>query len=141
MLRQAGHLQCFWSLLLPESVLGYFTLSAGYCTYGSRRLPFGWSYSPIVGQRTLELILQPILALLPSGCWQYVDDILLTSADPVFLFAMCCYAAHLLTSAGFVISPKSHTIPTTEITWLGKTITADSICNSAGRVAHALVSL
>ena len=131
----------FWSLLLPASVLGYFTMSAGDATYGTRRLPFGWSYSPIVGQRTLELALQPILALLPGACWQYVDDVLLSSDDPAFLFATCCYAIFLLTRFGFVISPKSQTTPTPEITWLGKIISGTFVANTPSRVAQALVSL
>ena len=64
-------------------------------------------------------VLQPILALLPDGCWQYVDDVFLASDDPPFLFIVCCYAMHLL----------------------GKAITAHSVSNSPGRVAYALASL
>ena len=50
----------FWSLRLPHFVHGSFALSAGSRVFGSRRLPFGWSWSPILAQLTLARILSPL---------------------------------------------------------------------------------
>ena len=40
----------YWSLLIPPTVSGYFSYQSASLTsvFGSRRLPFGWSYSPVL---------------------------------------------------------------------------------------------
>ena len=64
----------------------------------------------------------PLRGLGDLSLFQYLADIPLASLDPYFLYAMFHYAQHLLTSAGFLISPKSSTVPPTRIMWLGKAI-------------------
>ena len=61
----------FWSLLLPREVTGFFTFAAGDTqTYGTRRLPFEWSWSPIIAQLTLARILAPVEKWFPGRFWQ-----------------------------------------------------------------------
>ena len=67
----------YWSSVLPSDVLGVFFLSAGSTTYTRRYLTFGCLWSPLLAQRTLESILQPVKGFLCGFCWQYVDDVLL----------------------------------------------------------------
>ena len=88
---------------------------------GSRALPFGWKWSPVIAQRTVSFLLAPLLALLPT-VWIYLDDILLAHSDPHFLTFLTLFACHLLQHAGFVISSKSSLTPSSSILWLGKHI-------------------
>ena len=72
----------FWSLHLPSEVKGMFTFAAGDThTCGTRCLPFGWSWSPIIAQLTLARILAPVAQWFPARLWQYVDDILISDED------------------------------------------------------------
>ena len=63
---------CFWSLLLPHEVKGQFYGYLRPFTFSTRRLPFGWTYSPILAHATIAHYLQPIFRLT-SHYWQYLD--------------------------------------------------------------------
>ncbi len=109
--------------------------------FGSRRLPFGWFFSPILGQKTLERILLPLAAWFPDLMWQFIDDILLGHPDPYFLSFACAFAVYLLEKSGLLMSPKSQLVPSTHITWLGKDISCKLLCNSYTRVSQVLLHL
>ena len=122
----------FWSLHIPPTVTGYFVYQSSEKSFvfGSRRLPFGWFFSPILGQKTLERILLPLAAWFPDLMWQFIDDILLGHPDPYFLSFACAFAVCLLEKSGLLMSPKSQLVHSTHITWLGKDISCKLLCNS-----------
>eukprot|EP00906_Rhabdomonas_costata_P007761 RCo011111 len=64
---------------------------------------------------------------------------------PPFVWSWCHLRCHLLTKAGFIISPKSSSCPSTEITWLGKTLTSApgrlALTNTPQRVASTLLHI
>ena len=39
---------CFWSLRLPQSWVGEFSVCVGDAEYVWQKLPFGWKYSPLL---------------------------------------------------------------------------------------------
>ena len=93
----------FWSLHLPPSVNGCFPISAGDSPFGSRQLPFGWSWSPILAQHTLAAIIAPVLAWPPLLCLQYVDEILLACEDPFFVTYATHSHSHCISSLALVL--------------------------------------
>ena len=118
----------FWHvsvfLQLPADVSGHFVYtvahaSGSHSSYGSRALPFGWNWSPLIAQRFIGTIMAALDSLLRHW-WLYIDDLLLAHSDPVFLTFLGAYACHWLQTAGFIISPKSVLAPAQSITWLGK---------------------
>ena len=88
---------CFWSISLPPAVTGYFPLHSGVIgcpTYGSRQLPFGWSWSPLLAQLTIHDIITPLHTVFL--CWQFIDDILIAHEDPYFLTFGVEYLVYIL---------------------------------------------
>jgi len=57
----------------------------------------------------------------------YVDDILIISASPALLRSTTDKTLNMLSSKGFIISPypKTISVPSTSIDWLGKHIHSD----------------
>ena len=133
----------YWSLELPPPVRGAFVLSTGSRCFQTRKLPFGWSWSPFLAQETLRGILHSTRVLLGGLVWQFVDDVLLASPDPCFLHSVGTYLVHVLSTFHLHINHKSVLIPTQQLLWLGKCIdaTAGSIHNQPHRIAHALARL
>jgi hypothetical protein len=109
-------------------------------SFGSRTLPFGWTWSPFLAQSTVTHVLNNIRGLLPYQ-WIYIDDVLFAHTDPAYLRYVVCYAVFLLESAGFIVSPKSVTTPTTEILWLGKILTLAGIKHSVSSLAAVFINL
>ena len=107
-------------------------------TYGSRRLPFGWSWSPIVAQLTLAHILAPVAAWFPSRFRQYVDDVLVGDEDLHFLYFAASYIVHLRTFSGLTVNTKSQLQPVHSLTWLGKHITQGCVTNLPHRIAQGI---
>ena len=73
--------------------------------------------------------------------WQFIDGILLVAEDPAYLCFCFHYLTFLLTQAGFLISPKSSSAPTSDITWLGKRLSSPplQLRNSPASVARAVL--
>ena len=71
----------FWSLVLSPSVHGsfVFTIALGgtSSSFATRSLHFGWSWSPIIAQRTMTYLLSGVCTILAT-LWIYLDDILLS---------------------------------------------------------------
>ena len=134
----------YWSLLLPAPVVGYFTVSSGVvgdATYGTRRMPFGWKWSPIIAQTTLARVLRPLSEWFPAHLWQYIDDILMACCDPYFLQYALLFAKHLISQAGLFVSSKSSEFPVITITWLGKTVSGTTVTNLPSSLATALAHI
>jgi len=132
---------CYWSILIPPEVQGHFSLSAGTTVYATRRLPFGWKWSPVLCQQFVHSLLTPALRLLPT-ILQFYDDILLFHPDSPWLTCVTEYVVYLLQAAGLLISPKSALHPVRELVWLGKHISSldGIIANLSIKVAKALVA-
>ena len=133
----------YWSLSIPDHVTGSFVLCAGTQFYHTRRLPFGWRWSPFLAQETLRRVLQPVSVMLGALLWQFVDDVLFASPDPYFLSFVGSYVVHLLSTAHLFVNDKSVLIPTHHITWLGKFVNSIDglISNQPHRIAHVLTHL
>ena len=135
----------YWSLKLPSSVSGLFIYTYSSHTglvrsFGGRSLPFGWSWSPVLAQRSILHFLGPLLPLL-STVWVFYDDILLAHPDPHFLTFLTHFACPLLSSNGLLLSQKSVLVPTTAVVWLGKMISSSGIRNTTTRSACVLRSI
>ena len=131
---------------LPNDVSGQFVYtiadaSGTHSSFGSRALPFGWNWSPLVAQKSIATFLASLESLLHLW-WLYIDDLLMAHSDPAFLAFIGAYACHLLQVAGFIVSPKSVLAPSPSITWLGKHIDAHSgITNLPSRQAQVLLAI
>ena len=129
---------CFWSIEIPAAVRGSFLFQSPLGNLSTRRLPFGWSWSPLLAHSFIKQLLSPLQHLLHTY-WQYIDDLLLAHPDPYFLAFCTHYAAFLLTRAGFLLNDKSVFVPVTSITWLGKRIDTTHrafACNLPGQLAR-----
>ena len=114
----------YWSVLLPEEHATSFRFRVKGTTYAIPILPFGWAASPnmaievLAAYHTLHFPGDTILI-------QYVDDILLVSADPHRLYLETTMLAEDLHEAGWIVSPKSQVIPATNASWMGKELRGD----------------
>ena len=136
-------LNCFWSIRLPDTVGGEFCGNLYSTTFTTRRLPFGWSWSPVLAQLTIHFYLKPLRLLTPL-IWQYLDDLLIASADPFHLTFLGHFAVHLLESAGFQINlNKTELVPKKSLIWLGKHISSElgTISISTDQITPVLIHL
>ena len=58
---------CFWSISLPAKVRGSFVLKSSLGLLQTRRLPFGWSWSPLLAHSFIRTVLAPLRHLLPTS--------------------------------------------------------------------------
>ena len=96
-----------------------FRFRFGGQLWDTKRLPFGWKYSPVVCQRLLgswvrDLIPPDVLLI------HYLDDFLLVARDRVRLRGVTGRVAARLREAKFLVSPKSTLEPTDSLHCLGK---------------------
>ena len=64
----------FWSIFVYPNRSPVIFLTAGGSgapVYESRKLPFGWAWSPLLAQLTIHDIISPVHSLFPSLWWQY----------------------------------------------------------------------
>ena len=104
------------------------------------RLPFGWKYSPAVCQRLVRALVRSAVQGLPVLTYVYLDNILVSASSPSLVSQALRKIVHKLRSAGFIISPKSETTPSQQLTFIGKHIDLrqGSIANSPEAIAAAL---
>ena len=109
----------FWSVLLPPEHTTSFRFRVRGVTYAIPSLPFGWSASPSMA---VEVLAAYLTLHFPGEVIliQYVDDVLLISADQERLRLETRLLTDELRTAGWVISAKSQVEPTADITWMGK---------------------
>ena len=109
----------FWTCKVPPAFQHSVRIGVSGSVFSFPCLPFGWSHSPGIAQQHLATFLPT--SLCPNvTCYQYLDDILLTSPDPNLLTAATQALCTHLSSHGWLISPKSTVTPTASIKWLGK---------------------
>ena len=114
----------YWPVLLPKEHATSFRFRVKGTTYAIPSLPFGWAASPNIA----IAVLAAYLTLHFPGdtiLIQYVDDILLVSADPQRLYLETAMLADDLHEAGWIVSPKSQVIPATNVSWMGKELRGD----------------
>ena len=114
----------FWSVLLPLEHSTSFRFRVRGVTYAIPSLPFGCTARPNMAVEVLAAYLTlhfPAEVILI----QYVDNVLLISADRQRLWLETSLLTDDLRTAGWVISAKSQVEPTTSITWMGKQFDGD----------------
>ena len=107
----------FWSVLLLLEHSTSFRFRVRGVTYAIPNLPFDWPASPSMA---VEVLAAYLPLHFPGDLIQYVDDVLLVSADPQRLRLETSLLTDELRAAGWVISSKSQVEPTTNISWMGK---------------------
>ena len=115
----------YWQLQLDASSKPLTAFSAGSeALYEFNRIPFGYSSSGMMFQRSIENVLR---GLLYKHCLIYLDDILVKSTD---------FASHLdsmelvfdrLYEAGLRLKPKKCDLFSTKVKFLGYLITESGI--------------
>ena len=110
---------CFWSLHLPRSWVGAFSVCVGDAQYVWQSLPFGCKYSPLLCQKLVYSVVRLSLWWLPILFFVYLDDILIVGTTR-FDHKAVRRARQRLQRVGFVISPKSVTEPTRDLDFIGK---------------------
>ena len=68
---------CYWSLRLPRSWVGEFSVCVGDVRYVWQSLPFGWKYSPLLCQKLVYSVVRTSVWWLPVLFFVYLDDILI----------------------------------------------------------------
>ena len=108
----------FWSVLLPPEHSTSFRFQVRGVTYAIPSLPFGWTASPSMA---VEVLVAYLVLHFPGEVIliQYVDDVLLISADQEHLRLETSLLTDELRAAGWIISAKSQ-VETAHITWMGK---------------------
>ena len=110
---------CFWSLRLPRSWVGEFSVCVGDAQYVWQSLPFGWKYSPLLCQKLVYNVVRTSVWWLLVLFFVYKDDILIVGTRR-FVRKAVHRARHRLQRVGFVISPKSVTEPSHNLNFVGK---------------------
>ena len=103
-------------------------------------LPFGWDKSPWLGQ---QLHINLVDAVLADAIQHsiYIDDGLAMGPAPQPLEDHVTEVLSTLSTAGFVISPKSEPDATPTKTFIGKCYSATSIYNTKDRLAKLLLTM
>jgi hypothetical protein len=115
---------CYWSMILPEHLQSSFVFRTTFhkASFALRSLPFGWNLSPRIASKTLQSLLPPTTDQC-HRC-QFIDDILFSSCDFDSTNLNMQAASRAFTQANLHIAAKSSKHPTTEIIWLGKSISS-----------------
>ncbi|EPS57343.1 hypothetical protein M569_17475 [Genlisea aurea] len=134
----------FWSLRLPESARGVFSVQGGW--YDS--LPFGWNMSPVIAQRTLVTLLDGFLGVVDErvgsdgvlGVFVYLDDVMVLSPSKRVCGEILQLLSKGLQSAGLLVSPKSVLLPSQRLKWLGKVfdLVEGSVANTERMIQKSL---
>jgi hypothetical protein len=92
---------------------------AGGMILAMTRLPFGWSFSPILCQKIFEHIARGVV---PEHLFLYVyiDDFLIVGRDREEVRRATRLLVNELTRLGFIVSPKSTLDPIPALKFLGK---------------------
>ena len=106
----------FWSVVLPRGWRRVFVLqTADGRSYRYTRLPFGWRYSPLICQSLFRGIVAAALRGVRARAWVYIDDSLVTARSPSKVRRAVRLIIRRLQRAGFTISQKSETTPTSKL--------------------------
>eukprot|EP01027_Heterolobosea_sp_BB2_P019664 GEZU01027674.1.p1 GENE.GEZU01027674.1~~GEZU01027674.1.p1 ORF type:complete len:270 (-),score=49.63 GEZU01027674.1:70-879(-) len=132
----------YWSIVLPNQLRHKFVFQYNNNNYAYTRLPFGWDFSPAIAQR----IINNIKGLRHVRIFIYLDDVLIAGYNYQRCKEATITIANRLTNAGLPLNNKKCQFePSTEIIWLSKKITQDSISNDEKLditcIAHTLIPI
>ena len=116
---------CVWSVRLPTSWVGEFSVSLGDAQHIWQSLPFGWKYSPLLCQKLMYSVVRTSVWLPPVLFFVYLDDILLVGTRR-FVCKAVRRARHRLQGVGFITGPKSVTKPSRHLDFVGKVFDVSS---------------
>ena len=121
----------YWSIRLPPPRWRrVFVVQGGSGRkFRYARLPFGWSYSPVICQRLIMAVVRRVLSGVIRG-WVYLDDILLSARRKARLRRTVRDCKRALRRAGFIVGAKSETTPSESI---------DTRAGTIGNTVGALV--
>ncbi|CAG9135605.1 unnamed protein product [Plutella xylostella] len=100
--------------------------------YEYLKMPHGLANAPVVYQRIISKTLQELIE--PGWTLVYIDDVLILSDSIEEGFVRLRKALEVLTKAGFSINLKKCTFLSTEIEYLGRTISRGQVRPSASKV-------
>lgn len=100
--------------------------------YEYLKMPYGLANAPVVYQRIISKTLQELIE--PGWTLVYIDDVLILSDSIEEGFVRLRKALEVLTKAGFSINLKKCTFLSTEIEYLGRTISRGQVRPSASKV-------
>ena len=111
----------YWACKLPPKWSDKTRLRVRGMSFFVPCLRFGWSYSPVIAIENLArypMLAHPGQVIII----QYLDDILLVSTERKVLEWDTSQLVTDLIQAGWIVSPKFVTVPSTSLTWLGKVL-------------------
>ena len=100
-----------------------------------QRLPFGWSWAPVLAQKEMERLVAAALSTFTGVLHLvYYDDVLLASPNPDLLRNATRACANFLQQHGLLISLHKCVLePTPVIDWIGKRFQHRVVSNTADR--------
>ena len=115
---------CFWSIRMPYRWCWDFRVNTPQGCFRWLTLPFGWKYSPVLGQRLVSALVRRALRDLRAQGVSYVDDVLVSAVGRNRARVAAHRVSRVLGRAGFLISPKSVMEPVRTLDFIGKQFAA-----------------
>jgi len=108
----------FFSLPLEEGLSQYFAFQVGIRRWKYKRLPQGWSYSPIIFMERIGYIVEG------TGCIQFADDLLVGGPTKEEHHAQLYHVLARLSRFGLKINLQKARILQSSVKYLGYTLSA-----------------
>jgi len=122
----------YWSIEVQEEDRAKTAFSDGYRLFQFCRLPFGLSTAPTTFQRTMNLVLSPVLG---RHTLAYLDDIVVYSKGFAQHLLDLEETLKLLVAAGLKLNAEKCSFAATTINFLGFTISPDGVAPDHSKVA------
>ena len=122
--------------LSPAGLTGEpFTFQYGGSSWTWLRLPFGWSWAPVLAQHVMEQLVREALQAYPDVLGPvYYDDVLLLGSDPDRLREATLRCVRHLELHNLRLSYHKCVLePALTIEWIGKSLRHHAVSNSQGR--------
>ena len=115
---------CFWSIRMPYRWCRVFRVNTPQDCFRWLTLPFGWKYSPVLGQRLVSALVRRALRDLRARGVTYLDDVLNSAVGRNRVRVAARRVSRVLGKAGFLISPKSVIERVRTLDFIGKQFAA-----------------
>jgi len=122
----------YWSVELETTDRPKTAFSDGYRLFQFCRLPFGLSTAPTTFQRTMNIVLAPVLG---RHTLAYLDDVIIYSRGFTQHLQHLAETLQLLSSAGLKLNPQKCQFAASTIDFLGFTISPGGIAPNQEKVA------
>ena len=122
--------------LLPAGFSGDpFVFSYTGSHWRWKRLPFGWSWAPVLAQKEMERLVSAALTSFSDILHLvYYDDLLLASPDPDALRVATMACVTFLQRSGLLLSLHKCVLePVLAVDWIGKHFEHRVVCNTPDR--------